>query len=369
MSKVQFPEFGFYALPGHALAPKDIFHEIATADEIGLGSTWIAERPNTKDIGVMSGIAAATTRNMGIASGLITNLPLRHPLMVAGYASTMATVTDNRFTLGIGRGVDPLADATGTQRLTFKLLEDYIGILRQLWSGATVSYEGPLGKMPKVALGMKLDVPPPIMMGLLGKKTAYWAGRVCDGMLLNSLWTAKAVREFAEVARQGAKDAGKDPAKFRVWTILMTACQVPEDVMLQWIVRRTNTYALFPPAFDAICDANGWDKDVAVKVRKLLKELDGAPKPSAIGDEHTTREVDHLRRIKDLYPEEWIRDGCAVGSVAECLPSIQERFDAGADGILFHGTTPDALRPLLDAWRKVRPVSFDKKPVNPGAAG
>lgn len=368
MSKPEFPEFGIYVLPGHALNPKSVFHEIETADKIGLGSAWIAERPNTKDIGVMSGIAAATTKRMGIASGLITNLPLRHPLIVAGYASTMATVTDNRFTLGIGRGVDPLADATGTPRLKFKLLEDYVDILRRLWRGETVSYEGPLGKMPRVSLGMKLDQPPPIIMGPLGKKTAYWAGRVCDGIVLNSLWTPKAVAEFAAAARQGAKDAGKDPAKFRVWTILMTACEVPEEVMLQTIIRRINTYALFPPAFDLICEANGWDKGVAVAVREMLKKFDDSSKAGAIGDEHTTRELDDLRKVAELYPKEWIQDGCAVGTATECVPAIQRRFEAGADGILFHGTAPDDLPSLLDAWRRVRPSSFDSKPVNPGAA-
>ena len=98
-------------MPGHALAPKNVFHEVKKADEIGIGSLWIAERPNTKDIGVMSGIAAGLTQRMGIASGLVTNLTLRHPLTVAGYTSTMMTVTDNRFSLGIGRGVNPLSDA------------------------------------------------------------------------------------------------------------------------------------------------------------------------------------------------------------------------------------------------------------------
>jgi probable F420-dependent oxidoreductase len=367
MSRPQFPEFGFYALPGHAPAPKRIFEEIATADEIGLGSTWIGERPNTKDIGVTSGIAAAITRRMGIAAGLIANLPLRHPLVIAGYGSTMAAVTDNRFTLGIGRGLDQVAAVTGTPRLNFKLLEDYIGILRQLWSGETVNYEGPLGKMHGLALGITLDVPPPILMGLLGKKTAYWAGRHCDGIVLTSLWTPAAVREFAQVARQGAKDAGKDPAKFRVWTTLMTACEVPEEVMLQTIIRRINTYILFPEAFDVICDANGWGRGVTVTVRNALKEYDSVIRAGPWGDEHTTRELDHLRRIRDLYPEEWILEGCAVGSAGDCVRSIQQRFEAGADGILFHGTSPDHLPPLLDAWRRIRPADFDQKPVNPGS--
>ena len=367
MSRPQFPEFGFYALPGHALAPKRIFGEIARADEIGLGSTWIGERPNTKDVGVISGITAAMSRRMGIAASLIVNLPLRHPLIVASYGSTMAAVTDNRFTLGIGRGNDQLAAASGTPRVKFQMLEDYIAIVRQLWSGETVNYEGPLGKMHGLALGIALDVPPPILMGCLGKRTAYWAGRHCDGIILTSLWTPAAVREFAQLARQGAKDAGKDPAKFRVWTILITACEVSEEVMLQTIIRRINTYALLPEALEAICDANGWERGVAVKVRNALKGYDSVKKAGAFGDEHTTRELDHLRRIRDLYPEEWIREGCAVGSAGDCVRRIQQRFEAGADGIIFHGTSPDDLPPLLDAWRRIRPANFDQKPVNPGS--
>jgi 5,10-methylenetetrahydromethanopterin reductase len=366
MSASIMPELGFYALPGHALSPKNIFHEITKADEMGLGSAWIAERPNTKEIGVMSGIAAALTPRMGIASGLMQNLPLRSPLMVAGYASTMATVTDNRFTLGIGRGVDPMADATGTPRLTFKLLEDYIGMLRGLWRGEVVKYDGPLGNIPGMALGITLETPPPIMMGLLGKKTAYWAGQYCDGMVLNSLWTAKAVKEFSELARQGAEDAGKDPDKFKVWTILMTACEVPEETMLQTIIRRINTYVLFPPLFDVICDSNGWDRAVAAKVRTALKEMDGPAKAGALGDENTTRDAENLRKIMDIYPSNWIDEGCAVGSVDACIPLIQERLDAGADGVLFHGTTPDDVEPLVKGWRKVRSAKYDKQSVNPG---
>ncbi len=366
MTTVQFPEFGIYALPGHALTPKDIYHEVPRAEALGLGSVWIAERPNTKDIGVMSGIAAGLTRNMGIASGLVTNLTLRHPLTVAGYASTMMTVTDNRFALGIGRGVNPLSDATGTLRINLKVLEDYIDILRRLWRGETVSYDGVLGKMPKLSLGMKLDVPPPVIMGPLGPKTAYFAGRVCDGVVLNSLTSVRALREFIKHVRRGAEDAGRDPASIKIWTILMTACEVPEEVMLQTIIRRMNTYVLFPPSFNLTCEMNGWDVATSAEIRRKLAEIDGAPKAGAIGDEHTSRELSDLRKMKELYPAQWIREGCAVGSAAECLPCIQERFDAGADGILFHGTTPDHLAPLLEAWRKVRPAAFNNKKVNPG---
>jgi alkanesulfonate monooxygenase SsuD/methylene tetrahydromethanopterin reductase-like flavin-dependent oxidoreductase (luciferase family) len=128
-----------------------------------------------------------------------------------------------------------------------------------------------------------------------------------------------------------------------------------------------NTCVLFAPVFDVLCDANGWDKKVAARVREALAKIDGVPKAGTLGDENTSREVSALRAIRDIYPPEWVREGCAVGSAAACAPLLQERLDAGADGILFHGTAPDDLGPLLDAWRNQRPAArFENRSANPG---
>ena len=367
MSQTKFPELGIYALPGHVAEPKQIFHEVEKADELGLGSVWIAERLNTKELGVLSGIAVARTNRMGIATGLMQNLPLRNPLVVAGFASTMMTVSDNRFALGIGRGTNTYADMSGTPRINMKLVEDYVDIMRRLWRGEQVSYEGPAGILRKASLGIKLDVLPPVIMGTLGPKTAYWAGKFCDGVVLNSLTTTEALKRFVKIIRQGAEDAGRDPASVKIWTILVTACEVPEEVMLQTVVRRMNTYMVVGKAFAPTLEANGWDEATCVEIRKKLAEIDGAPKAGSIGDEHTSRELSDLRKMKTFYPEEWIHDGCAVGTAAECAPLLLERFEAGADGVLLHGTSPDHLGPLLKEWEKIRPAGkFDNRSVNPG---
>src|SRR5271168_4066012 len=47
---VRFPEFGFYALPGNALDPTEAIEEITTGEELGLGSVWLSERFNTKNV-------------------------------------------------------------------------------------------------------------------------------------------------------------------------------------------------------------------------------------------------------------------------------------------------------------------------------
>ena len=101
---VTYPELGYYTLPGHVTHPGDAHREISDGEAMGLGSVWISDRLNTKNVEVLSGIAAAHSQSMGIAAGLIANLPLRHPLVVAAYASTMQLLTGGRFALGIGRG-------------------------------------------------------------------------------------------------------------------------------------------------------------------------------------------------------------------------------------------------------------------------
>lgn len=367
----QYPELGFYALPGHVDDPRQIVAETTIGERLGLGSVWIAERLNTKDVAVLSGAAAVSSERMGIATGLIGNLPLRHPLVVASFASTMAVLTGDRFTLGIGRGLDPLADTTGTPRLTLDLLGSYVTILRSLWRGEEVSGDSPGGTLNGVKLGMTLETPPPIVLAAMGEKTAYWAGQHCDGVLLNSLWSKEAVARTVELVRNGATDAGRDPSEVKVWTILITACEVPEETMLRNVIRRMNTYLYFPPQMDGICRANGWDLEVAAEIRAKVKAIDAesaSGKAGPFGDENVSRELDDLRRTADLYPQEWIEGGNAAGGADHCAQKVRDRFEAGADGVLFHGTSPQDLGPLLDAWPAHRPDGLEDRPANPGLA-
>jgi 5,10-methylenetetrahydromethanopterin reductase len=365
-SGARFSECGFYTLPGHIFDPTQAIDEIVVGEQLGLGSVWISERFGGKSGEVISGAAAILSAKMGIASGLLQNLPLRHPIVVAGYAATMAKLTQDRFALGVGRGTDQFADSTGTPRLTFQVLEDYIGILRRLWRGETVDYEGRLGRIRGLRLGVELERSPPIIMAAMGEKTCRWAGGLCDGVLFNSLWTPEAVARSVRAVREGAEQAGRDPSSVRIWTIQVTACEVPEELMLSYVVRRMNTYLLFPPMFEAICKANGWDAGAATGLRSALAELDKERRAGTMGDEATTREIDDLRRMRDLYPREWLYEGNAVGSARECAQATRARFDAGADGVLFHGCHPRDLRPLLELWPHYRPSGIAHRPVNPG---
>ena len=104
-----FPELGFYGLAGHTDNPGDLIAEVRRAEEIGLGSVFLSERFNYKDAAVMSGMAAAATTRLGIATAA-TNHNTRHPLVTMTMASTLHRATGGRFCLGLGRGFAPLFD-------------------------------------------------------------------------------------------------------------------------------------------------------------------------------------------------------------------------------------------------------------------
>ena len=364
--EVRFPELGYYGLPGHVLDPKPLIDEVKLGEKYGFGSIWLSERLNTKNVAVLSGLAAAHAPTMGIASGLISNLPLRHPLVTAAYGSTMALLTDNRFALGMGRGQPPLSKAAGVAPSTFKLLEDYIAILRALWRGESVTYSGPVGELNDVSLSLKLDQPPPVIMAVMGEKTCYWAGQHCDGVVYNSMWSPSAISRSTEIVRKGASDAGRDPDRIRVWSVSITACDRSEEEMLNFVVRRMNTYLPFKGMYEAICEANGWDFTVVEKARALKQEMDGRAK-GTLGDESTSRNLDDIRRFLSIYPPNWINGGCIVGSPAVASSKMIERFDAGSDGVLLHGSGPGELTSLLEEWSVRRPAKrFEGRSSNPG---
>ncbi|MET0546400.1 MAG: TIGR03857 family LLM class F420-dependent oxidoreductase [Caulobacterales bacterium] len=364
----RFAELGYYTAPGHVHNAKDVGEEVRVGDALGLGSVWISERLNTKEAGVLCGLAAANTSHMGIATGLISNLTIRNPVAVAAMASTMALLTDNRFALGMGRGVGPLADATGTPRLNFKIMEDYIGILRRLWRGETVNYDGPVGRLTGLKLGAAI-APPPVICAAMGDKTCEWAGRVCDGVLFNSLWTPEATAHSVKVVRQAAEKAGRDPASVKIWAVQVTASDVSEEEMLRTIIRRMNTYLLFGEMMDFLCRMNGWNPADVKRLQTELSKFDrnAMVEGGLLGDEATTRSLDDLRKMRDFYPRDWIYRGNAVGSADAVAKATLERFEAGVDGVLFHGTQPQHLESLLKIWPAHRPPGrFDGRSVNPG---
>lgn len=351
-----YPELGFFVLGGHIHDPRPAVEHFKLGEQLGIGTVWLSERPGSKDIGVICGAAAAAAPKLHVGAGLIANLPARNPLITASFASTMQLLTDDRFILGIGRGQERFADMLGVPHSDFALIERYLDALRQLWSGESVTAASDSWILDGANLGVQLDEPPSIWMGAVGDKTLEWAGKHCDGVMLFSCLNATAVRHSVTVVKNAAERAGRDPSIVEVAAVAVNACDVDEEKMLNYIVRRMNTYFMWP-MIHLLVEVNGWDPKMASTIQHAVADQAKSP-AGALGDEGVSREMDDLRRMRDLYPEAWIQECNAVGTADQGARFMRSLFDAGADKVLLHGSAPADFRTLVEAWPAHRPAKF-----------
>lgn len=346
---MRFPELGFYTLPGRVSDPRPLLQEVADAERVGLGSAWISERPDVKEAAALSGAAVARTAELAVAVG-VTNPNTRHPIMTASLAATCSALSGGRFALGLGRGFAMRSDMWGVPRVTRAMLADTAGVLRRLWAGEKiVGHDGPAGRFPYLSLDAVVEPPPPLLLAALGPKSQALAGRAFDAALLHSHWGDAAVAAAVARVRAAAERAGRDPARVQVWSCLVTACDLPEPVMLRHVVRRMTTYLQIPGYGELIVDANGWDRAVLDRLRAHPLLQGGLADAMEFS-------LEELRQLRDVYPESWWRESNAVGSPAHCAQRILDQFAAGAAGVILHASAPAEMSALLDAYAAVRPA-------------
>lgn len=350
-------ELGCYGLAGHVDDPRVLLDEVRDAERIGLGSVFVSERFNVKEAATLTGAAAAVSEEVGIATG-VTNTPTRHPIVTAAWGTTMHRLTRGRFALGVGRGIGPLTDILGIPRITMAQMEDAVGLYRRLWRGEAIfGHDGPAGRYPLLTLGSDFDEDIPVMAACLGFKTMRWAGRVMDGVILHTFVTDEALGRCVNEVRRGAEEAGRDPDAVRVWSVLATLHEPDQERLLRGVTGRMATY--FQAYGDALVAMNGWDPAPLDRFRadEVVRSV-----PGAIDAVATIEQLEHIRT---LIPEEWLP--AAVGSADACAARVLDQIDAGADGVILHGSAPAELEPVVEAYRAARPAGrFDGRSANPG---
>lgn len=146
-------------------------------------------------------------------------LPLRHPVPVAKQVATLDHLSEGRLIFGVGVGGEfpkefeacgvPLGERGA--RLTAA-----IPLLRQLWSGAPVSYDGRyFGVFSEVAMQPPARQPggPPIWAGGRADAALARAGRLADGWM-SYVITPETYRAGLEKIAAAAAAAGRKIARF-----------------------------------------------------------------------------------------------------------------------------------------------------------
>lgn len=336
-------ELGFYALAGQPKSPRDIIEELQQAEAMGLGTAFLSERYNSKEIGALSGAAAAVTDSIRIATAA-TNHNTRHPIVTAGFALTMHGLTGGRFVLGIGRGIEAMQKAYGIGTITTAEMEDFAVLTRRLLHGeAVIGHDGPVGSFPYLQLGPDVADEVPLLLVAFGPNSLALGGRCFDEVVLHTYFTDETTARAVGIVKEAAEKAGRNPDDVKVWSCYATiGDHIAPDLRLMKSVGRMATY--LQGYGDLLIRTNGWDPAVLERFRadELVSTFRGGI------DVHATTE--QLQHIAELIPEAWLANS-ATGSPEQCVDAIRHQLDLGCDGVILHGATPNELAPIVEAYR------------------
>lgn len=358
----QFNELGFYILGGHVTSPRMLIEECAQAEALGIGAGFLSERFNVKEAATSCGAIGAVTERLGIALAA-TNHNTRHPMALAAHATTMHRLTGGRYMLGLARGIKPQLEAFGLPPITTEQMEQFIVLMRRLWKGERVQgYDTVIGKFPVLQLDPTFNEDIPVGIVGFGPKMIEMGGRLCDAVILHTFFSDEATARLVKIIKSAAERAGRDPAKTRVWSVFATiGDHLPYALRVKKTVGRLATY--LQVYGDLLVETNRWDKAVLKRFREapIIANFKGWVDAKASPHE--------LEQIATLLPEEWLAPA-ATGTPEQCARKILGQFDLGVDSVIMHGATPDELRPIVEAYAKIRPAGrFDHLPANPGKSG
>jgi probable F420-dependent oxidoreductase len=336
------PELGFYTLAGQADSSRELVDEVRLAEAIGLGSVFVSERFDKKEAGVLSGAAGAVSERMTVVTAA-TNHNTRHPMITAGMARTMQSLTGGRFVLGLGRGIPVIQDTYGIPRITTAQLEDFAGIMRRLFHGeAIIGHDGPAGSYPVLYLAA-IDEELPLGLVAFGPESLALGGRCFDRVILHTFFTEETTRRCVAAVKDAAERAGRDPDQVTVWSCLATiGDHVPEERRLMKSVGRLATY--LQGYGDLMVRTNGWDPAVLQRFR------DDPVVSGFLGGIDSTATTPQLEHIATLIPADWLA-ASATGSPGQCAAAVRGQLAMGCDGVIMHGATPEELAPVVTAYR------------------
>jgi probable F420-dependent oxidoreductase len=192
------------------------------AEQLGYDDAWSSESGGPDGVSPLAAIAVRTTRlRIGTA---ILPIAGRPPALAAMTAASLQELSSGRFVLGLGLSTRHVVERWLGQSRDRPLLRmrEYLTVVREVLDGRPVSFAG-----ATVAIeGFRLRTPPcqrvPVYVAALGPQACRLAGAMADGVIFY-LKTPAGVRQAMEWVREGATDAGRDPAELECVLTLSAA--------------------------------------------------------------------------------------------------------------------------------------------------
>lgn len=335
--------YGLVTCQRHPTDPRgwpDLYDEAIAlavrADRIGLESFWVSEHHFVDDghlpalLPLLAAMATVTER-VRLGTGLLL-APLHNPVRVAEDAAVVDLVSHGRLLLGLGQG---------WRAEEFEVLgvpeDERVARLRVLVDTCRTAWAGRATRAAVDGHGFGYVTPrpfapggPPIWIGALVPRALRRAGALGDGVMATEV-TPDELHQAVQTAREGAEEAGRDPAALAVAVHLPT---LVTDSAAAW------------PAVRELLHYPGWKYDDMADAHGSVGPL-RAPAPLASQD------------------EERLRQTSVTGTAAQVAARIEEYAEAAGGRLHFVARSylpgQDAAHRLaaLEALAQVRTLLSD----------
>jgi len=166
------------------------------------------------------GAAAVTTRRAALGTSVLTPTLRYHPSVIAQAFATLGLLSPGRVFLGVGTGEamneTPVTGEAFPGRKERRMrLTEAIRLIRELWTGERVDFEGDYYRTSKATIYDRPDDPVPIYVAASGPLAAKLAGRLGDGFICTSGKDSALYDELLEKVAEGAEAVERDPAAIR----------------------------------------------------------------------------------------------------------------------------------------------------------
>ncbi len=184
------------------------------AESVGLGQVWLWEDCFLEGGVASTATALADTERLAVGIGLLP-VPLRNVAATAMEIATLDRLHGGRLRVAVGHGVQEwMGQVGGRADSPMTLMREYLGALRRLLAGETVTAEGTYVRLQEVALDWPPAVPTRILMGAAGPRSLSLAGELADGVVVMEDTSpealASAIASIREGREKGRRETGFD---------------------------------------------------------------------------------------------------------------------------------------------------------------
>ena len=159
------------------------------AEGMGFKSFWTVEATGT-DAFTLLGAACVAAPKLDLGTGIIP-MQLRSPTLAAMSAASLKAINpEAQIFLGVGVSAPGILKQHGLSATDkpIRMMREYVALLRECFSGESVTFEGDYFSTKRFRLGLRLEEEKPkIIMAALNPQMLKLAGEIADGVLLNYL--------------------------------------------------------------------------------------------------------------------------------------------------------------------------------------